>query len=109
MPLGRNGMDNGNDVVPSKANINETVSAGGGKITDPTRVNDDNIVKLGYVGGSDTVTIAQDQIPVDVSSTAGSAAYIASSATSGTKTVNTISVVNPYQTINYIIYTGKPN
>jgi len=90
IPLGRNTMDNSG---------NETAATG------TTYVSDTKAGVLGRSGGTDSVKIAQDNIPVTDGGTTGAAAYVAT--TSGTKTVNTIYVVNPYQVINYIIYAGK--
>jgi microcystin-dependent protein len=131
-PLGRDNMDN-NITVPDKTDQNIFIDAGGGAAN---RVTDVTADTLGAGSGSDTKTLDISNIPEHRHTlSTGQADYFAvgrpgltsdpngvsppgpQSTSAGLAVPNTggvltsqtgqpINVMNPYQTINYIIYTG---
>jgi microcystin-dependent protein len=130
-PLGRDNMDN-NLTVPSKDGSGVLVSAGGGIANRVTDVTADNI---GSGTGSQTVQIAVVNLPDHKHNlNSGAAQYYAGGLPGGTGDPNAVpglnipgsgtgqglpnsgsvigntgsamNVMNPYQTINYIIFTG---
>jgi microcystin-dependent protein len=131
-PLGRDNMDN-NTTVPDKVNPNVLIDAGGGS---SNRVTDVTADTLGAGSGSETRTLAISNLPDHRHTlSSGQADYFAvgrpgltsdsngvsppgpQSTSSGLSVPNTggiitpstgqpLSTMNPYQTINYIIYTG---
>lgn len=131
-PLGRDNMDNAT-TVPDKNNPNVLVDAGGGSAN---RVTDVTADTLGSGSGAETRTLSVSNLPDHKHTlSSGQADYFAigrpgltsdtngvsppgpQSTSSGLSVPNTggiissttnqpLSVMNPYQTINYIIYTG---
>lgn len=131
-PLGRDNMDNAT-TVPDKNNPNILVDAGGGS---SNRVTDVTADTLGSGAGSEARTLAISNLPDHQHTlSSGQADYFAigrpgltsdtngvsppgpQSTSSGLSVPNTggvmtpstsqpLSVMNPYQTINYIIFTG---
>jgi len=131
-PLGRDNMDNGT-TVPDKNNPNVLIDAGGGSAN---RVTDVTADTLGSGSGSETRTLSVSNLPDHKHTlSSGQADYFAigrpglttdtngvsppgpQSTSAGLAVPNTggvissttsqpLSVMNPYQTINYIIYTG---
>lgn len=131
-PLGKDNMDNGT-TVPDKNNPNVLIDAGGGS---SNRVTDVTADTLGSGSGSETKSINVSNLPDHKHTlSSGSADYFAigrpglttdtngvsppgpQSTSSGLSVPNTggiissttgqpLSIMNPYLTINYIIYTG---
>ena len=134
-PLGLDNMDNGTRV-PSKTSTAENpinIDAGGGPIG---RVSDTSASHLGYPGGVDKITLETKNIPdhrhnlnsgIAQYYAAGDSTTLGDSASQpgfgfgtsvGSGLPNTgnvitsessvpVSVMNPYQALNYIIFTGK--
>jgi microcystin-dependent protein len=111
--LGRIGMDNNlpdgtqDTVTVLDQNGRQTTqSAGGGTPTDLTnRVSTSSIATIGAVGGNETQTITQGNLPMNsIDSAVGTG--INREAYDSTKVVTPVSIVNPYLTINYLIYAG---
>lgn len=131
-PLGRDNMDNGS-TVPDKNNPNVLIDAGGGSAN---RVTDVTADTLGSGSGAETKTLSTSNLPDHKHTlSSGQADYFAigrpglttdtngvsppgpQSTSAGLAVPNTggvissttsqpLSIMNPYQTINYIIYTG---
>jgi microcystin-dependent protein len=131
-PLGRDNMDN-DTTVPDKNNPNVLIDAGGGSAN---RVSDVTADTLGSGAGGETRTLQTANLPEhNHTLSSGQADYFAigrpgvtgdtngvsppgpQSTSTGLSVPNTggiispttgqpVSVMNPYQTINYIIYTG---
>lgn len=110
LPMGRNNMDNGlADTIPAKQEPHGSISAGGGvaPLTDTSpRVTEASAGSLGNVGGSETTEIFMSNLPLTSSNTESGTA-VSRTAFDETKSVSPIGVINPYQTINYIIYAGR--
>ena len=110
LPLGRNNMDNGlTDVVPGKVAPHSNIPAGGGvaPLTDTTpRVTGATAGTAGNIGGSETVELFMSNLPLTSTDT-GSGTAVSRTAFDATKAVAPVDIINPYQTINYIIYAGR--
>lgn len=89
-PLGADNMNN-NITVPSKDGSGTLISTGGGAANRVTDVTADNV---GTGSGSQSVTVSNSKS----ASPAGTNLYDLSA--------QSFNIMNPYQTINYIIFTG---
>ena len=97
-PLGKDNMDNARTVAAPGGG---SIDAGGGRVN---RVNDDSAIQLGGSGGTELQTISTDNLP----SPPGNDVTIPYAG--GTQTGelgNSVSVMNPYLTLNYIIRSGR--
>jgi microcystin-dependent protein len=112
-PVGVGNMDNINadgssDTVidASDPRLTAKIPAGGGVPTDlSNRVNDSAIYKAGAVGGNETTNITQNNLPMtSIDSATGTGSTRESY--DGAKTVTGLPIVNPYLSINYLIYAG---
>jgi len=103
-------MDNGlTDVVPGKEAPYSNIPAGGGvaPLTDTTpRVTEAAAGTAGNIGGSETVELFMSNLPLTSTDT-GSGTAVSRTAFDATKAVAPANIINPYQTINYIIYAGR--
>lgn len=107
-PLGRLSMDNGEDTVV-KQDRTGNIPAGGGTPTGTAlanRVSTSVALDIGTVGGNESQLITQANLPMDsVDSASGTG--VNRESYNDTKSVTNLPIVNPFQTINYLIYAGK--
>ena len=107
-PLGQLGMDNGEDTVV-RQDRQGNIPAGGGTPTGTAlenRVALGNITTVGVVGGNESQPITQANLPMDsIDSAIGTG--VNRESYNGEKLINKLPIVNPYLTINYLIYAGK--
>jgi microcystin-dependent protein len=96
--LGKDNMDNGRSVAAGGGGL---IDAGGGRVN---RVNADSAVTLGGSGGIEQTNISVDNLP----KTTGADVTIpyAAGSTPG-QLGSSLSLMNPYLTLNYIIRSGK--
>jgi microcystin-dependent protein len=100
-PLGKDNMDNGAIVAALGGG---TTDAGGGRIG---RVNTDSAVTLGGTGGQEQQSISVDNLPKAPVTTGSPVPVPYGSGSSVGQTGNSLSVMNPFITLNYIIRSGK--
>ncbi|NBP55174.1 tail fiber protein [bacterium] len=97
-PLGKDNMDNNRTVAAPGGG---TIDAGGGRVN---RVNIDAAITLGAGGGVENQTISTDNLP----KSPGSAVTIPYASGSHAGNLGTsMSILNPFLTLNYIIRSGK--
>ena len=96
-------------------NMNDPIDPNGGGALLPAemgnRVNNSNATSLGSYGGVEQTTLELSQLPLNTTSDGNS--YSGTSVTPGestfynsSKTISPVYIINPFLTINYIIYHG---
>ena len=108
-PLGRLDMDNSETDTVVNNDRTGTIPAGGGLPTGTdleNRVGTTSAQQIGAVGGNESQAITQANLPMDsVDSATGTG--VNRESYNGDKLINKLPIVNPFLTINYLIYAGK--